>query len=616
MFKSLTIFLLCAFVISCSTRPEPGPDSAGLEPEPAEPRQELTLEAVREKPLPSTPDISLKPDHLADLPEVLPDLPRFHEEDAAAPTESDVAAVVLTPEEQQALESEPEIHFDLDLRDTKEVQLYFKYYTHTHRKTFERWLQRAGTYLPYIRDYFIEQGLPHDLVFLPFAESGFNPLAYSHASAAGLWQFIPGTGRMYGLEVDWWLDERRDPYKSTLAAAAYLKKLHNQFGDWYLALAGYNAGEGKVAWAMKRSGSSDFFDIASSRSYFKQETRHYVPKLLAILKIVRNLESLGFEPLSWDAPAKPTEVQARGGTDLMALAAACGLQWSEFKAYNPAFRRAVTPPDKTCPVYLPPDKLEVALAYLEQPESRPYAGYQRYRIRNGDSWWRIASRFGLPVSVLKQVNNASSNLLRPGQWVMIPAPSAGSSVASAHTSPSTAHGSTHVVRKGDSLWKIARRYNVSLSELQQSNGIVGEEVLRIGQKLDIPGRGSQAKTRAIAATRANYVVHKGDTLWDIATQNRVDLTTLVTANGLDPNRPLAVGQKLYIPDYTAKASARSQADAKQVRDRLVSYQVRRGDSLWSIARRFGVETSDLMAWNSISGNELIHPGDDLRVYVP
>ncbi len=616
MFKSLTIFLLCAFVISCSTRPEPGPDSAGLEPEPAEPRQELTLEAVREKPLPSTPDISLKPDHLADLPEVLPDLPRFHEEDAAAPTESDVAAVVLTPEEQQALESEPEIHFDLDLRDTKEVQLYFKYYTHTHRKTFERWLQRAETYLPYIRDYFIEQGLPHDLVFLPFAESGFNPLAYSHASAAGLWQFIPGTGRMYGLEVDWWLDERRDPYKSTRAAAAYLKKLHNQFGDWYLALAGYNAGEGKVAWAMKRSGSSDFFDIASSRSYFKQETRHYVPKLLAILKIVRNLESLGFEPLSWDAPAKPTEVQARGGTDLMALAAACGLQWSEFKAYNPAFRRAVTPPDKTCPVYLPPDKLEVALAYLEQPESRPYAGYQRYRIRNGDSWWRIASRFGLPVSVLKQVNNASSNLLRPGQWVMIPAPSAGSSVASAHTSPSTAHGSTHVVRNGDSLWKIARRYNVSLSELQQSNGIVGEEVLRIGQKLDIPGRGSQAKTRAIAATRANYVVHKGDTLWDIATQNRVDLTTLVTANGLDPNRPLAVGQKLYIPDYTAKASARSQADARQVRDRLVSYQVRRGDSLWSIARRFGVETSDLMAWNSISGNELIHPGDDLRVYVP
>ncbi|WP_320173720.1 LysM peptidoglycan-binding domain-containing protein [Maridesulfovibrio sp.] len=476
----------------------------------------------------------------------------------AAPQEAET----LTPEEEKVLQSNNGIYFNLDEHDTKEVQQYFGFFTHKARKTFDRWLQRSEPFLPYVRQVLSENDMPQDLAMLPFAESGYNAWAYSRAGAAGMWQFMPFTGRKFGLRVDWWVDERRDPYKSTQAAVKYLNVLHDMFGDWYLALAAYNAGEGKIGRALKKTGSKDFFDLTknnhklSRRARLRTETKNYVPKFIAISKIFKNLDELGFTNINWENGIQFETVKVPGGTDLLALAKACGMKWSEFHKLNPHFRRQVSPPNAVINAYLPERVMADAADYLESPNSRPFAGYKRYKIRKGDSWYRIARRYGVPVAVLKSVNNHKSNLIKPGSYIMIPGKGSSAAVYATNTS----------------------------------------------------------KTRRTAQSRANYRVRQGDTLWDIASRYSVSVTTLKRANGLYSSK-LKIGQKLYIPDNNASSSARSVAKAENVKQQLVKYQVRRGDNLWKIARRFGVKVSSLMEWNSLNSKSILRPGDKIKVYV-
>ncbi len=476
----------------------------------------------------------------------------------AAPQESEA----LTPEEEKVLKASNGIFFNLDEHDTKEVQQYFGFFTHKARKTFGRWLKRAEPFLPYVRQVLSENNLPQDLAMLPFAESGYNAWAYSRVGAAGMWQFMPYTGRLYGLRVDWWVDERRDPYKSTRSAVEYMKVLYGMFGDWHLVLAAYNAGEGKIGRALKKTGCDNFFDLTKnnyklSRRYrLRAETKNYVPKFIAISKIFKNLDELGFENINWENGIKVETIKVPGGTDLLALAKACGMKWSEFHKLNPHFRRQVSPPSGVINAYLPERVMADASDYLESPGSRPFAGYKRYKIRSGDSWYRIANRYGVPVSVLKSVNNRRSNLIKPGQYIMIPGKGSKTAV---YTS-------------------------------------------------------KRSKTRRTAQSRANYRVRNGDTLWDIASRYKVSVRTLKRANGLYSSK-LKIGQKLYIPDNSASRTAKSIAKAENVKQQVVNYRVRRGDNLSKIARRFGVKVSSLMKWNRLNSKSIIRPGDRIKVYV-
>jgi len=471
----------------------------------------------------------------------------------------------LTQTEQAVLNQRFGLLFDLEPHENEEVELFFTYYNHKARKTMERWLKRSQPYLPYVRRVFTKYGLPQDLVLLPFVESGYNVRAYSWAGAGGMWQFMRGTGRLYGLKSDWWIDERRDPYKATDAAARHLKDLYDKFGDWYLALAAYNAGEGKISRALKQAQCDDFFELTeknrklSRRNRLKRETRHYVPKFIAISKIFQNLDTLGFEPVSWDLEYEVTEVKVPGGTDLLALARAGGLSWKEFHDLNPAFRRQVSPPRMQAVAYLPVNKADKMIAYLSQPGSRPYAGYTRHRVRSGDSWWRISRRYGVPIRVLKSVNNTRSNTLHPGQYVMVPG-----------------HGS--------------------------------------GKTAIASASSSSAKTRAIATKRGNYVVRSGDTLWSISRTFNTTVSTLRKSNGLRSSR-LRVGQKLYIPNSSKAATKQAVKEAGKVKAQLVHYKVRRGDNLYTISRKFGVKVSDLCHWNAISAKTTIYAGQKLKVYV-
>ncbi|WP_419786556.1 LysM peptidoglycan-binding domain-containing protein [Pseudodesulfovibrio sp.] len=482
--------------------------------------------------------------------------------------EPDVKGDELTTTEQAVLNSRFGLLFDLESHENKDVEVYFNYFTHKARKTMERWLERSQPYLPYVRRVFTKYGLPQDLVLLPFTESGYNVRAYSWAGAGGMWQFMRGTGSLYGLKSDWWIDERRDPFKSTDAAARHLRDLYDKFGDWYLALAAYNAGEGKIARALRLTNCNDFFELTkknqhlSRRARLRTETKHYVPKFIAISKIFQNLDTLGFEPVSWDMELDVVPVEVPGGTDLLALARSGGMTWNDFHDLNPAFRRQVSPPNMKATAYLPSGKADKMMAYLADPGSRPYAGYVRHRVRSGDSWWQISRRYGVPVAVLKKVNDTRSNTLHPGQFVMVPGNGSSQSVPSAKATAS-------------------RR---------------------------------TAKTRAIAAKRGNYYVRNGDTLWSISRQFGTTVSTLKRANGLRSNR-LKTGQKLYIPDSSNAATKQAAMDAGSPKSQLVRYKVRRGDNLTSIAQKFGVSVKDLLRWNSLSARSTIYAGQRLKVYV-
>lgn len=548
----------------------------------------------------------------------------------------------LTPQEEQALETEPEIRFDFDEVDTKEVRSYFQYFTHSKkgRRNFERWLERSAKYLPYVRRVFAERGLPHDLVYLPFVESGYNPRAGSRAGAKGMWQFMPFTGKKYGLKVGWWVDERYDPYKATHAAADYLTFLHEEFGDWYLALAAYNAGEGRVGRAIKRSGCDDFFELSKKKQnrwrrgrrlyYLPKETRYYVPKLLAVIKIVRNLESLGFTRPDWDGDGLIAEVKVPPRTDLRAVAKAVGMDWKEFKVHNPAYAEAGSHPNQTCSIYLPQAYASTAEGYLAESPKEYRSYYSFYKVRRGDSWYRISRRFGVPITVLKKYNNRRSNLLRPGQRLKIPgkgetrltaaqikAQRRQRSINARNVLNGKIHSSgKYIVGKGDSLWSIAKANKLTVAKLASANGLSRRARLKVGQRLTIPGKAANStdnrKVRMIALSRSNYVVKRGDSLWSVAKRYHTTVATLAKANGVSSRSTLKIGQKLYIPDQSTSATRRAKAQAEQTKT-LITYKVRRGDTLYAIAKRFGCTTQNIRDWNGMASPR-IYPGDSLKLY--
>lgn len=459
----------------------------------------------------------------------------------------------LSDAEQKILDTETSIHVGLDTGDTAEVQRYFHYYTHVHRGTMEGWLKRAQRYLPHIRERFLAEGLPEDLIYLPFAESGFNPFAVSPAGAGGMWQFMPQTGKHYGLVVDGWVDERRDPYKSTEAAIKYLKKLYGDFGDWSLALAAYNAGEGAVGRALKKTGTDDYASLCKASTDIKDETKKYVPKFLALVKIARNLEALGFQSLDLDA-SSPSYVALRTkpGTDLLGLAKSVGMDWKAFREINPTFRKQETPPGRAVHVLLPGHLVAKAQDYLKRPvQPKPATEYAAYRIKPGDTWWSVAKNHGIAVKALQATNEGSER-----------------------------------------------------------------KPLRVGQTLRLPGKGGtvsgpQKSAKTPPAKLMDYTVRSGDTVWSLARQFKVEPKALLCANNLDQAASLQVGQKLVVP---TKAPYPAQAKAHAARQEQVSYQVRPGDSLWSIASRFGVTLTELREWNKLAENAPLRPGAKLRVY--
>ncbi len=424
----------------------------------------------------------------------------------------------------------------------------------------ERMFARAAPYLYYITTLIQERDLPLELALVPAIESTYDPFAYSHGRAAGIWQFIPATGKHFGLEQNWWYDGRRDIHASTLAALDYLEYLHARFDeDWLLALAAYNAGQGLVSRAISRNKAAgkptDFWSLA-----LPKETRDYVPKLLALAKLLAKHEEYGLTPVSFDALSRLASVETHQQLDLALAAELADMTLDELHQLNPGFNRWTTGPDGPHRLLIPINKIEHFSARLAQAEID--TKWERYIVQRGDTLSEIATNFNTTVALLSDINRLPDHQIRIGDPLLIPIgarhdiapPPAERRLASAQRGPQQ-HKTTYEVQAGDSLWTISDRHQVAIADLAQWNAI-----------------------------DADAWLYPGDTLaiWQPITHDDTDTTTL------------ASGENII---------------------RKISYTVRQNDSLGHIAQRYHVRLADLVNWNNLTDQKYLHPGQILTLYI-
>ncbi len=485
--------------------------------------------------------------------------------------------------------------FDIPIEVNGSVAKWIKYFTGPGRKHYARWLARSSRYRPMMYEKLEKAGLPKDLVYLSMIESGYNAHAYSHAHAAGLWQFIPSTARLYKLRVDYWVDDRRDPAKSTDAAIAFLSELHTIFkGDWRLAWAAYNTGPGRVRRAIRRAGTTDFWKIQAG-PYLPAETDNYVPKIMAAAIIGKHPERYGFTDIEYQEPLAYDEVFVKGAVEVRRLAEAAGMSVDDFRYLNPGLRRYTTPKEGYT-IRVPPGTRDAMVAAVEKMPRHQPTQFVRHKVRRGESLSRIAARYGTTVATLKRANRLRNvDHIRIGMTLLVPrggTVSAGSSTTK--RSSATSKTTTHTVRRGDTLSGIAARYGTTTAKLRALNGIEGSTIY-VGQKLRVRGTSPSTRTRTTV-----HVVKRGETLSGIAARYGTSVAALQRLNGIRNPSSIRVGQKLKV------------TGSKTHDGGWTTYTVKRGDSLGKIASARGVTVSQIKSWNKLSSNT-IHPGQKLRL---
>lgn len=427
---------------------------------------------------------------------------------------------------------------------SKKIDRLITYFSGKPAASIQKYLEESNKYrehyLPILKQY----NIPEEIIYLPILESGYNPNAYSYAHAAGIWQFIAGTGARYGLKRNWYVDERRDPIKSAHAAAKYLSKLYEEFNDWYLALAAYNCGENRIWRAIKREGTRDFFKLRSLPS----QTRNYVPSFMAVTLIAKNPEKYGFttpktKTWEWD------EVVVDRCYEFDDIAKACNITSDVLRAYNPELRRWMTPAnDNQYVLRVPEGKAEGLVEKLksipEAKDKKPEMVY--HRVRRGENLSYIAKRYGTSVSALVSANHIRNrNQLRVGQALLIPT---GAYYSAREQKSASTNVITHVVKRGETLSEIAENYNTSLSKIRSMNNIYND-FIQAGKRLKIPvnlAKQTQPSDSPKGSNRIVHVVRKGESLWSIANKYQVSLNKLKSWNDLDGRKPIYPGQRIII----------------------------------------------------------------------
>ncbi len=447
--------------------------------------------------------------------------------------------------------------------DNERVHAQLNWYA-THPSYIKRVADRGSRYLFHILSETEKRGLPTEFALLPVVESAFDPFAYSHGRAAGLWQFVPATGKHFGLTQSWWHDDRRDVIAATDAALTYLERLTKRFdGDYVLALAAYNSGGGTVSKAMRRNRKknlpTDFWALDLPR-----ETRHYVPKLIALAKIFDDPAAYGVQLPPLDNKPYFDVVDTGSQLDLAQAADLAGVDINEIYLLNPTYNRWATNPDGPHRLLVPRENADSFRAALANLPPAKRVSWRNYRVKSGDTLITIARKYSTTPAVIRQVNKLDGNLIRAGQSLIIPSATKGSDA-----------------------------YALSASR-------------RLEKK--------QARKRS--GTRVQYRVQRGDTFWDIAREHRVSVRELASWNGMAPGDPLIPGKELVIWSKSSTAATLAATSARnKAMVRKVGYRVKKGDSLSTIASRFSVKVHEIANWNGLNTGRYLQPGQSLVLYV-
>ncbi|MBU4287732.1 MAG: LysM peptidoglycan-binding domain-containing protein [Proteobacteria bacterium] len=403
--------------------------------------------------------------------------------------------------------------------------------------------KRSGRYRPFIVSELKKAGLPVELSWLPLIESGFNVVALSKARALGLWQFIPSTGYKFGLKRDIFIDERIDPVKSTKAAIAYLKELHNIFGDWNTVLASYNCGEGRVLRVIRSQNINYLDDFWDLYQRLPPETARYVPRFLATLHIIKNKKKYGLDSIYIDSPLEYETISVSKQVHLNDIAKNIGVSEKIIKELNPELRYNILPSDQY-PLRVPLGKSEELLSKLDKisvcspPRSTKSTEIVYHKVRRGESLSTIARSYRTSVESIMLANNMrKSNFIVAGKKLKIPQ-------KGATYTPTYEHTSKYVVKRGDSLWIIAGRFNATTKNLQELNNLSNTN-LHIGQVLKIPGQKDERLPTTKESLRT-YLVKFGDSPFMIAKLHNMPLERFLRTNNLTPRSKIYPGQKVYV----------------------------------------------------------------------
>jgi membrane-bound lytic murein transglycosylase D len=472
----------------------------------------------------------------------------------------DLESIEDTDADVEEVEAEPvpeTVSYDLPIVHNARVQYFIERFQGKRRKVLEDGIRRSGRFIEAFRQIMREEGVPEDLVYLAMIESTYKVNAYSRARAKGIWQFMSWTGKQYGLRVDYWIDERSNPYKAARSAARYLHDLNEDLGDWLLAIAAYNGGPGRVGRGVKKLGTKDFWKLSSSSRYLRKETRNFVPSIFAAAIIMKNREKYGFDHIVEDDPWEFETVQISSPIDLRIAAEQIGLSVDRIRELNPALRQMITPQN-----------------------------YSKLELR-------------VPVGYGNKLQTKLASLPKADRLKY----------------------TTHKVRKGQTLSGIATSYKVSVSTITNANNIRNARKISIGQNLIIPLSAgyqptSYSKVSAKKGAKLTHVVRRGEALSTIAKRYGTSVNSIASWNSLNSRNLIHPGDRLVVYAYTVKSgsSSRKTASTSSTSGNKVTYKVKSGDTLYGIAIKYKTSVNNLKRWNNLS-RSTIRPGDKITVYV-
>lgn len=494
----------------------------------------------------------------------------------------------------------------------KQVEYYLNLFQGKQRRNFRRWLERSGKYMPLITQELKKSGLPLELAWLAMIESGFNPSAYSRSHASGLWQFIPGTGRNFGLRIDSWADERRDPEKATKAAVAYLKTLYKRFGDWHLAVAGYNAGEGAIERGLRKYNAKNFWQLAQ-HNYLSLETKRYVPQMIAAVLIARDPQQYGFRNIRYRRPTRHEVVRVPAGTPLKTVAASAAVSLNQLKELNNDLLKNRVPNSKGGWLLKVPAGRS-ALVAANLPGALHGAGsvqgaYRSHKVARNETLSGISQKYHVSMTDLLKVNNLHSSKLLAGQYLRIPVADTADAGRAQYALAEKSGGSPaeqtyYTLHKGETLSHVSDKYKVSVASLMKWNHISKANSIQAGRKLTIQLPQDTAVQLASAT--------------DSVPQSRSGTVELTASSakwkpGMKTTAAASAEEKNSGSGGMVTLAGRGKRKAADVEEAAVSYyKVRSGDSLWSISKKLQVSTNDIKDWNSLNDN-MLQPGTTLVI---